>query len=280
MILNIALERERLKKILVDFHTLAHVRTVIYDSDFNKIAAYPERKCDFCELMKQDARSRALCKSDDHNACRICSKRNSLYMYECHAGLVEAVAPIRMNDLNLGYIMFGQVRRKERSPDEICTYAARFVPDTQQLADSVQKIKVRGEKEIRAIAGVMEACTCYLLMEQLIKLDSNNQIYKLSDYITNHLSDDLSVDRLCAVLQVSRVALYELAHRYYGMSIAKYIRKKRAQEAAQLLREGQISVKAAALQVGFFDGNYFSKIFKQEFGVTPSDYKKGVNDSK
>ena len=50
--MKIALEREKLNKILVDFYTLAHVRTVIYDSEFTKIAAFPEKSCDFCELIK------------------------------------------------------------------------------------------------------------------------------------------------------------------------------------------------------------------------------------
>ena len=169
--------------------------------------------------------------------------------------------------------MFGQVRRRERSTEEIEAYASQFMTDNEILSDSVKKVKVRSDEHIKAIAGVMEACTCYLLMAELIKIDSGNLIYKLSDYITNNLSNDLSVDKLCSVLKVSRVGLYDIAHKYYGMSIAKYIRKKRTNVAAELLREEKISVKAAAFKVGFFDGNYFSKVFKEELGITPSDYK-------
>ena len=120
----------------------------------------------------------------------------------------------------------------------------------------------------------MEACTSYLLMEELIKIDSGNLIYKLSDYITNNIAGDLSVDKLCSILKVSRVGLYSLSNHYYGMSIAKYIRKKRVFLAAEMLKKENSSVKEAAYKVGFYDGNYFSKVFKEEMGINPTDYKK------
>ena len=55
------------------------------------------------------------------------------------------------------------------------------------------------------------------------------------------------------------------------MSIAAYIRKKRVENAASLLKSGS-TVANAAISSGFEDYNYFSEIFKKETGILPSKY--------
>lgn len=258
----------------MDFYTLTHVRTVIYDNDFQRISAYPENSCDFCTLLKENPISKARCRKDDTTACKICKDNNALYTYRCHAGLIEAVAPIKMNDLTLGYIMFGQVRHVDTDEATLRSYASKFIADPHHLIASVKKLKVRSDKQINAIAGIMEACTSYLWIAELIKVDDGSQIYSLTDYINNNICSDLSVDQLCSTLKVSRTRLYEIAHKYYGMSIAKYIRQKRISLAAKSIRENDLPFWEIAKSIGIDDGNYFSKVFKEEMGMTPTQYRK------
>lgn len=272
--MKLKLEHEKLTNILMDFYTLSHIRIVIYDSSFQRIAAYPERSSDFCSLLKQNYESKMLCRKSETESCIICSKKNSLHVYQCHAGLTEAVAPIKMNDIILGYIMFGQILRVNSDTESILEYASKYIDDQTLLQNSFSKLKVRDDRQIQAIANIMQACTSYLWVNELIKMDSENSVYILTDYINEHLCEDLSVDNLCSLLNISRVKLYEIAHKYYGMSIAKYILKKRIEKAAQLLSDPDCYVRDAAINVGFYDYNYFSKVFKKEMGITPIKYKK------
>lgn len=274
--MKLRLQHEKLNNILADFYTLSHVRIVIYDSEFVRIAAYPEDSCEFCTLIKQSPVSKQLCRKDETAACKICSKNNDLYIYKCHAGLVEAVAPIKMNDLILGYIMFGQLRHKDSNEKEICEYAATYIEDQTQLAEAFGKLKIRSDKQIKAISSVMQACTSYLWISELIKPDGENSIYLLTEYIDRNIQDDLSVDQLCSALNISRVKLYEIAHKHYGMSIAAYIRKKRVSLAEKYITETDSSIAEAAKQAGFYDSNYFSKVFKKETGMTPVEYRKNA----
>ena len=272
--MRLRLDHERLSEMLRDFHSLSQVRIVIYDSNFQKVAAYPEHSSAFCSLLKQNPEFKQLCRRNEAEACAICRRSNSLYIYQCHAGLCEAVAPIKMNDVILGYIMFGQLRRDDGDDAHLLDYAARYTTDQALLESSFCKLKTRNDRQIKAIAGIMQACTSYLWINEMIRIDGENCIYLLTDYINQNLEEDLSVDALCSVLKVSRVKLYEIAHEYYGMSIAKYIRKKRISEAAKLLGEVGCSVREAAMRVGFYDYNYFSKAFKREMSLTPHEYKR------
>jgi len=272
--LKLKLEHEKLSQILMDFYALSHIRIVIYDSGFQRIAAYPEQSSGFCSLLKQNPDSKKLCRKNEAESCAICSQKNSLYIYQCHAGLTEAVAPIKMNDMILGYIMFGQILSNNSDGKAILAYASRYIADQTLLNSSFHKLEIRNHKQIEAVANVMQACTSYLWIDGIIKMDSESNIYLLTDYINQNLSEDLSVEHLCSLLKISRVKLYEMAHKYYGMSIAKYILKKRIEKAAQLLSESGCYVRDAAINVGFYDYNYFSKVFKKEMGITPTKYKK------
>lgn len=60
-----------------------------------------------------------------------------------------------------------------------------------------------------------------------------------------------------------------------GMTVTQYIARLRCQNAAELLRNGDDSIQEIAAFVGYLDGNYFVKVFKKWFGVTPSEYRAG-----
>ena len=85
---------------------------------------------------------------------------------------------------------------------------------------------------------------------------------------------ELSVEELSAALGMSRVHLYKKMVAITGKTPIEFIRIIRLKRAAQLLRESQQNVSEIAYQVGFNNPKYFSKYFKDEFGVLPSTYQK------
>lgn len=60
-----------------------------------------------------------------------------------------------------------------------------------------------------------------------------------------------------------------------GMNTTLYIRRRRLEHACELLRATRLSISAIFLECGFESANYFSRIFRQEMGMTPSAYRKG-----
>ncbi len=268
-------ELNKLKEILINFYNLTHMRFVIFDERFEKILAYPDGSCDFCAAMKNTS-AKSICKKNDKEACEICKKNNDLYIYICHAGLVEVVAPIKMNDIVIGYIMFGQVCKKDGDKAKIFEYSKQYITDEQLLSRYVKKIAAKSEKQIKATADIMNMCTSYIRIEELIKMDTENIIVHLTNYINSNIRTNLNVNHLCAFLGISRCKLYEISHKYYGMSIAKYIKKKKVALAVEYLTDNNCTISEAADYAGFYDYNYFSKVFKSEMGVTPSEYKKNL----
>lgn len=98
---------------------------------------------------------------------------------------------------------------------------------------------------------------------------------KIDTCIQAHLDDpDLTVEMLSSEVAMSRVQLYKRLVPLTGNTPSEYIRVRRLEKAAQLLRDGSYSVSETAYSVGFNNPRYFSKYFAESYGITPSQYKK------
>jgi len=86
------------------------------------------------------------------------------------------------------------------------------------------------------------------------------------------------VPQMCEGLGVSRSVLFGRCRALLGTTPATYLRRLRLERAQALIREGGRSMTDISYAVGFNDPHYFSKIFKKEFGITPSEFKQQTPD--
>jgi DNA-binding response OmpR family regulator len=101
--------------------------------------------------------------------------------------------------------------------------------------------------------------------EQFLERVKNEILKQLSN-------EQLSVESLAEEIGISRVHLYRKISGLTGMSVNELIRKLRLRRAGQLLEQRWGPVSQIAYEVGFSNLSYFSKVFKEEFGVLPSEY--------
>jgi AraC-like DNA-binding protein len=88
----------------------------------------------------------------------------------------------------------------------------------------------------------------------------------------NVSSPDFSVEDLGTELGISRAYVFKKILALTGKTPLEFIRTIRLQHAAQLLEKSQLSVREIAYKVGFNNPKYFTKYFKEQFHVLPSDY--------
>lgn len=97
-------------------------------------------------------------------------------------------------------------------------------------------------------------------------------LIKFRDFIEQNLSDsDLSVETVGAELGLSRVQLYRKVKALTGQSPVELLRTARLQKGRELLQTTDKNVSEVAYEVGFTAPSYFTKCFKDEFGISPSD---------
>ena len=110
--------------------------------------------------------------------------------------------------------------------------------------------------------------------ERIISVDQQ-LVDKATAFVEQNLGNtELSVEMMSEYLGMSRVHLYKRLLSITGSTPSEFIRVIRLKHAARLLKEGQLNVSEVAYKVGFNMPRYFSKYFKEYYGVGPSQYKK------
>ena len=102
-------------------------------------------------------------------------------------------------------------------------------------------------------------------------------VLKLNRFIRENLANTmLGVDMIVEHMNVSRTTLFNKMNNLVGASTNKYIRRIRIDVAKEMLSKTNKSVGTIAEETGFSESQYFSTVFKQETGMTPSQFKDSL----
>jgi len=91
---------------------------------------------------------------------------------------------------------------------------------------------------------------------------------------TQIIESDFTTESFSKALGMSRMQLHRKLKALTGLSATEFIRSQRLKLAAQLLKKSDINVSQVGYAVGFNNHSYFTKCFKEQYGVSPSDYAK------
>lgn len=102
----------------------------------------------------------------------------------------------------------------------------------------------------------------------------SNLVLSVMRYIEHQYAEDLSVQQIADELNVNVNHLATVFRHETGSTPNAYIRQVRTKQAARLLASTDLSVQDISNRVGVPDANYFIKLFKKEYAMTPSEYRK------
>jgi len=113
--------------------------------------------------------------------------------------------------------------------------------------------------------------------ESLNKLD-HDFLENLTNLIEENLeSEKVDISYLSNKLCMSNSTLYRKVKALTGISTNEFVRKVKMKNAEQLLLTGKYNISEVAFRVGMGSPVYFRQCFKEEFGMTPSEYLKSLN---
>ena len=274
---NISLDE--VERVFRDFHNLTHFLIVLYDSERNIIMSYPDKMCTFCREVRKSKKLAAECIVCDERGFDTCDRTRKPYIYECHLGAIEAIAPIYAGEMNAGYLMFGQIRPSD---------ASRLMESVERInqehgmklsREMVEEMTAAEDGFINSAVNMMTMCASYLYANELIRATPDILIHQLKEFIRSNLKGDLTLEAVCRQFYISRSKLYQLSHDAFGMGFSQYVRAERMREAKRLLRRGGMTVSEVASEVGIPDDNYFIRIFREEVGVTPLKYMRSGDNA-
>jgi DNA-binding response OmpR family regulator len=105
----------------------------------------------------------------------------------------------------------------------------------------------------------------------------NEFLIKLRNIIEAQLDNTkLSIETLCGLMGMSRTTMHLKMTALTGMSMNRYLRALRLQKAKELLSASKLNISEIAFAVGFEDPKYFSRVFSEEFGLSPASFRSSA----
>ncbi|SFD14921.1 helix-turn-helix domain-containing protein [Algibacter pectinivorans] len=157
-----------------------------------------------------------------------------------------------------------------------------------KMADLVKKTRnVKGKGMLRILkieAKIYEILSIHIqqhnklqqgvpLPTSLIKSELIT-VRKLGQAILKRPAKDYSLDQLSANSGLSQAKLQDGFKFLYTRTVTEYIRHVRLEAARELMTTTDLNITQIVYSIGFTSRSYFSKIFKEKYGVTPNEFKK------
>ena len=102
----------------------------------------------------------------------------------------------------------------------------------------------------------------------------NQYVEQTISYIENNFANKISLFDIAKMCSVSPEHLSRTFKKETGFGFSEYLTNTRLKNAEYLLKNTALSITETAYQCGFYDSNYFSVIFKRNFGMTPSEMRE------
>lgn len=102
----------------------------------------------------------------------------------------------------------------------------------------------------------------------------HERIHKVKQYIREHIDEPLNRIDLAAVAGFSVPHFHRIFTIFEGENISVYVRRVRMERAGRKLRMGAVDITEVALAAGYRTHAAFGKAFKQQYGLSPSEFRK------
>ena len=271
-------DTEQLQRLLKDFYHIANIRITVFDGNLTELVSYPENCAPFCAMIRSTAEGRAACAKCDREACAAASKRNTAYIYRCHAGLTEAIMPLWVGNALVGYLFFGHVfayGNEEAGWTEIEKCCRVYPVDKTELRAALSGCPHVTDEYILSAAHILHATASFLVMQRMATLQEDSIASKLDTYLSENYDQPLTSGIICQKLGIGRSRLYKLSDQLYGCGVSQQITRLRIARAKQLLMDHpELSISQIASKCGYPDYNYFIAVFSRACGLPPNAFRK------
>ena len=251
--MEIRYDLKKMEQIITNLCILTGLSMAFLDTKKNMLFRY-ENKRDFCTRLQADPENFMRCSCSDDIILDRCLESKHFEWHICHAGLFDAAMPIIKNGIFSGIILMGRVR---------------LVGEGQALGEFYQDIPEFTAQKVQSI----EILLPNILFENAIFIEFDDQISKITTYINNHLSENLSVGGICKEFLISKNTLYALFREHFNTTVTEYITELRIEKAKELLRDTASTVYRIAEAVGFDNYTYFCRLFKKREGICATEYR-------
>lgn len=99
---------------------------------------------------------------------------------------------------------------------------------------------------------------------------------KVQDYIAEHLAEEISIERLAELVELSSSHFSHVFKETTGLTPLQFVTRERITRSQQMIRETSRSLIEIGLEIGYTSPSHFAQVFRRVVGVTPTEFRKSL----
>ncbi|MEN7972483.1 MAG: PocR ligand-binding domain-containing protein [Verrucomicrobiota bacterium] len=262
---------------IFDLYTELHdIRISLFTPDGRII--YPDAvgrpNCRYCSMLRETLGMDSKCRALDREMMQSALEQGRMVTYTCHAGMMEAVAPLRVDGQLVGFVMPGQFR-SETAP-AISPYAGRWEAGQGDagLQAEYEQTPVYSAGKIETLLSMLQLLMEFIISNHLIHHKDYDLVAPIINRMQEHPEQELTLEHAAQVVGRSPSTVSRLFRKVTGRSFKQYQVCHRLELATRLLQsKPNWPIAEIARTVGYDDPLYFSRAFHRKFNCSPSEYR-------
>ena len=244
----------------------------------------------YCMMVKSDKLLWDKCQGMKKPIAEKCRTQKSTFYGMCHAGVEEYIIPIICNGQIVGTLNAGVFRSHSKAGERLIKRISKAsLLDESTLLNRYYlslNNNTPGMEKINSLLGVAAEYISRIYYDFSLSYPEliNNTRYNSSEdnilshtleYIKRNYKDQVSVLDIARFCHCSVSYINHIFKKKMKVNIKLYINRLRVEDAKAYLTGTDLPVKTITSYIGFNDSNYFSKVFSEICGISPTQYRKG-----
>jgi len=255
-----------------------------------KLQPYMIHNNPFCMAIKSDKQLFKRCLRMKRNILLKCEKTKSTYYGMCYCGIEEYIVPIVCNEVIIGVICVGEFStHKDISMKKLRMTAKNYNLDLEYMENLFSQSTSTENYNTEMINSMLLIISEYFsdIYSTLISTHSTkslnemkittNETYILShalEFINNNYKDNITLTDITKFCNCSESYISHIFKKTMKINIKAYINKVRIEHSKELLLDSNLNISQIALKIGFNEPNYFSNVFREICGLSPSAFRQ------
>jgi AraC-like DNA-binding protein len=242
----------------------------------------------FCMRVKTNLRLWRICILLKKMIIARIERESRPFWGECYCGVVEYVYPFFSEGQLIGAVCAAGYKGRPINPQLeriLCNQTGMTKSELNNLRTTSLKDIPENSESIGCQFGILAKLLEYMAGQNALEwMDSGNQmnskeqqlhVMRALEYIKEMYAQPIKVKDVADFCYMSESYLQHLVKNSHGCGIYELLLERRLDKACNLLRNTDLKIAEVASLCGYTDPNYFSTSFKNRYGITPRQYRRG-----
>ncbi len=282
---------EKLKEQLFYYHNATDVPLELFGADGRSLAGY-SGEYRYCEMVREACGERKFCDRMHMEAARLSAELGEGYIFSCPAGLVHFQIAVKGKDGEDYYILAGPLAMDYPDISVVDALIQGYdlpMDIRRRLFGALNGIPVIEPVRIQHLCRLLfsladnfakayeepEAGSDRAMPDEFLDPSVSIPIIrKAVAFIDAHYQENLRLDMVAAHVGLNPAYFSTIFKKELCISFSNYLTQKRIEAACRLLQNSNHSLSDIAAEAGFENQSYFSQVFKNHTGMTPTEYRR------